>query len=49
MQKLRDNNVIIEGAERSTGAATILIQIIPWVIGFAFIWFHAQTDAGRRQ
>jgi len=46
MQKLRDNNVIIEGAERSTSAATIIIQIIPWVIGFAFIWFMLRQMQG---
>ncbi len=46
MEKLRTNNVIIEGAERSTGAATIFIQIIPWVIGFAFIWFMLRQMQG---
>ena len=46
MGKLRDNNVIIEGAESSAGAATILIQIIPWVIGFAFIWFMLRQMQG---
>ena len=46
MQKLRDKNVIIEGAEKSAGAATIIIQIIPWVIGFAFIWFMLRQMQG---
>jgi cell division protease FtsH len=46
MQKLSDNNVIVEGAERSTSAATIFIQIIPWVIGFAFIWFMLRQMQG---
>ncbi|HAK45643.1 MAG TPA: cell division protein FtsH [Spirochaeta sp.] len=46
MEKLRTNNVIIEGAESSAGAATIFIQIIPWVIGFAFIWFMLRQMQG---
>ena len=46
MEKLRANNVIIEGAESSTGAATIFIQIIPWIIGFAFIWFMLRQMQG---
>lgn len=46
MQKLRDNNVIIEGAESSTTAGTILIQIVPWLIGFAFIWFMLRQMQG---
>ena len=46
MEKLNENNVIIEGAERSTGAATIFIQIIPWIIGFAFIWFMLRQMQG---
>ncbi|MBI9106927.1 MAG: ATP-dependent zinc metalloprotease FtsH [Spirochaetales bacterium] len=46
MKKLRENNVIIEGAERSTSAAAIFIQIIPWVIGFAFIWFMLRQMQG---
>ena len=46
MEKLRANNVIIEGAESSAGAATIFIQIIPWIIGFAFIWFMLRQMQG---
>jgi len=46
MQTLRDKNVIIEGGERNGGIATILIQIIPWVIGFAFIWFMLRQMQG---
>ncbi|MDC7227048.1 MAG: ATP-dependent zinc metalloprotease FtsH [Spirochaetales bacterium] len=46
MEKLRDNNVIIEGAESNAGAATIFIQIIPWIIGFGFIWFMLRQMQG---
>ena len=46
MEELRANNIIIEGAESSAGAATIFIQIIPWVIGFAFIWFMLRQMQG---
>ena len=46
MVKLSENNVIIEGAEKSTGAATIFIQIVPWLIGFAFIWFMLRQMQG---
>lgn len=46
MEKLQSNNVIIEGAERSASAATIIIQIIPWLIGFAFIWFMLRQMQG---
>ena len=46
MQKLGEKGVIIEGGEKGGGAATIFIQIIPWVIGFAFIWFMLRQMQG---
>ncbi len=46
MEKLRDNNIIIEGAEKGPGYAAIFIQIIPWLIGFGFIWFMLRQMQG---
>ncbi len=46
MQKLTDKNVIVEGAEKGNTAATIFIQIVPWLIGFAFIWFMLRQMQG---
>ena len=46
MKMLREKNIVIEGGTKNTGAATFLIQLIPWIIGFAFLWFVMRQMQG---
>ncbi|MDC7124227.1 MAG: ATP-dependent zinc metalloprotease FtsH [Spirochaetales bacterium] len=46
MQKLNAKNVIIEGGEKSSTAALVLIQIVPWLIGIIFLWFMLRQMQG---
>ncbi len=43
---LRDRNIRISGALRSASPWRILIDVVPWIIGFFFIWFMFRQVQG---
>jgi cell division protease FtsH len=47
LQSLRDKNVKVSGGTKSVSALAMLIQFLPWVIGFFFIWFMFRQVQGN--
>ncbi|MDR2500333.1 MAG: ATP-dependent zinc metalloprotease FtsH [Treponema sp.] len=43
---LRDNNIDISGAANSISPWRILLEFLPWVIGFGFMWFMFRNIQG---
>ncbi len=47
MKTLRDKGVKVSGGTRSISALAVIIQLLPWVIGFFFIWFMFRQVQGN--
>lgn len=47
MPLLIENGVVIEGAQKSLSPGTIMLQFVPWIIGFMFIWFMFRQVQGN--
>jgi cell division protease FtsH len=47
LQTLRDKNVKVSGGTKSVSPLQVLIQFLPWVIGFFFIWFMFRQVQGN--
>ena len=46
MPLLRENGVVIQGGRKSPSFLAILIQSVPWLIGFFLIWFMFRQVQG---
>ncbi|MCL2139642.1 MAG: ATP-dependent zinc metalloprotease FtsH [Treponema sp.] len=46
LQSLKNNKVIIEGAVTPISIWRILLDILPWIIGFGLIWFMLRNMNG---
>jgi cell division protease FtsH len=47
LQTLLANNVKVSGGTKSVSPLAVLIQFLPWVIGFFFIWFMFRQVQGN--
>ncbi|MGA2478567.1 MAG: ATP-dependent zinc metalloprotease FtsH, partial [Spirochaetia bacterium] len=47
LQTLLSNNVKVSGGTKSVSPLAVLIQFLPWVIGFFFIWFMFRQVQGN--
>ena len=47
MKTLRDKGVKVSGGTRSVSPLAVIIQFLPWVIGFFFIWFMFRQVQGN--
>ena len=44
---LRENGVLVQGGRRTPSLFTIIIQSVPWILGFFLIWFmYRQVQGG---
>jgi len=46
MVELREKGITFEGDEKSVSPLAVIIQFLPWVIGFFFIWFMFRQVQG---
>jgi cell division protease FtsH len=46
MQKLIDSGVGVTGASDSVSPFRVFLELLPWVVGFAFIWFMFRQVQG---
>ena len=47
MKTLKDKGVKVSGGARAVSPLAVLIQFLPWVIGFFFIWFMFRQVQGN--
>jgi len=47
MKSLKDKGVKVSGGTKSISPLAVLIQFLPWVIGFFFIWFMFRQVQGN--
>ncbi|MGA2764250.1 MAG: ATP-dependent zinc metalloprotease FtsH [Spirochaetia bacterium] len=47
MKSLREKGVKVSGGAKAVSPLAVLIQILPWVIGFFFIWFMFRQVQGN--
>jgi cell division protease FtsH len=47
MKTLKDKGVKVSGGTRSISPLAVIIQFLPWVIGFFFIWFMFRQVQGN--
>ena len=47
MKTLKDKGVKVSGGTKSISPLAVLIQFLPWVIGFFFIWFMFRQVQGN--
>jgi cell division protease FtsH len=47
MKSLRDKGVKVSGGAKAVSPIMVLIQFLPWVIGFFFIWFMFRQVQGN--
>jgi cell division protease FtsH len=47
MKSLRDKGVKVSGGQKTVSPLAVLIQFLPWVIGFFFIWFMFRQVQGN--
>jgi cell division protease FtsH len=47
MKSLRDKGVKVSGGTHSISPLAVIIQLLPWVIGFFFIWFMFRQVQGN--
>ncbi len=47
MKALRDKGVKVSGGTRSISPLAVIFQVLPWVIGFFFIWFMFRQVQGN--
>jgi cell division protease FtsH len=46
MEEVKDKGVEVSGGVREVGLGTILIQILPWILMFVFIWWMFRSVQG---
>ena len=47
MKTLKDKGVKVSGGAKAVSPLAVLIQFLPWVIGFFFIWFMFRQVQGN--